>query len=102
MPKLKIWDKNARKEVEEREIATSQVHGVGRYTHRHPSDQPFDGCAVTLKNEKGGPGERLLSNENYSEVCRRFGITAEGASTAPARPAGAPPSPPAPGPPPVG
>lgn len=77
MPKLKIWDKNLRKEVEDREIDPSTVHSITRYSIRGPSG-PIDGCAMFLKDAKGAPGIKLRSASNYNNTCRDFGITAEG------------------------
>lgn len=83
MPKLKVWDKNKRAMVAERELAESEILSIERRKLKDRTNRFVDGCTIRLKDDQGGPGEKLLSDENYSEVCRRFGVRAKGASDHP-------------------
>lgn len=83
MAKIKVWDKNKRKVSGEREISPGDVSKIERYKIRDHTGNAQDGCAITLKDEKGGDGEKIRSNENYNEVCRKLHVTAKGASDTP-------------------
>lgn len=84
--KIKVWDKNKFKVKEEREIESRDIFAIDRFTLHDSAGKPLDGVSITMKNEQGGSGERFLSNENYHEVCRRFGFEAKGASGLPDSP----------------